>query len=62
IRIDEIHLALLEAIVEKFKEQGIKANKTNVIEKAIYSFASDYALEDQTIKEIIDKHYKGFEV
>ncbi|MDC3422866.1 hypothetical protein NC661_21210 [Aquibacillus koreensis] len=60
IRLDEVHVALLEAMVEKLKADGVKTNKTDVIQKAIYSFAVDSVLDNETVKSIIDKHYKGF--
>ena len=61
IRISDVHLALLEKIVEKLTQDDIKTNKTDVIQKAIYSFATDHVLDDKTIKQIIDKHYMEFD-
>ncbi|MEQ6378623.1 hypothetical protein RZN25_17595 [Bacillaceae bacterium S4-13-56] len=60
LRMDEVHLALLEAMVEKLTEEGVKTNKTDVIQKAIYSFARESVLDPDTITKIIDQHYKGF--
>jgi hypothetical protein len=61
IRISDVHLALLEKTVEKLTQDGIKTNKTDVIQKAIYSFARDYALDEKTINKIIDQHYMEFD-
>lgn len=62
LRLDEVHEALLEKMVEKLNEQKAKTNqkktnKTDVIQKAIYSFAKNHVLEQKIINEIIDKHY-----
>lgn len=59
IRLDEIHLALLEKIVEELEGKGVNTNKTDVIQKALYTFARETVLDPQTVTEIIDKHYKG---
>lgn len=60
IRIDDVHNSLLEAMVEKLKEEGVKTNKTDVIQKALFFFARESVLDDKDITEIIDRHYKGF--
>jgi uncharacterized membrane protein len=60
IRLDEVHHALLEKMVEKLETEGVKTNKTDVIQKALYSFARESVLDSKTVTEIIDKHYKGF--
>ncbi|GGH89132.1 hypothetical protein JOD43_004472 [Pullulanibacillus pueri] len=60
IRLDEVHAALLEKMVETLGNQGIKTNKTDVIQKALYVFARESVLSDKEVTEIIDKHYKGF--
>lgn len=59
IRLDDIHYELLEKIVNELASKDIKANKTNVIEKALFVFADD-VLSSESIKETIDRHYKGF--
>lgn len=59
IQLDDIHVAVLEATVDKLKEKGVKTNKTDVIQKAIYNFGNDL-LNNKEMKAIIDKHYKGF--
>lgn len=59
IRLDEVHAALLEKMVEKLKSNGVETNKTDVIEKALYTFARETVLDSETVTEIIDKHYKG---
>lgn len=59
VRLDEIHLALLEKMVEKLEGKGVKTNKTDVIQKAIFTFAKENVLDTQVVNEIIDRHYKG---
>jgi hypothetical protein len=60
IRLDEVHLVLLERMVEKLKEDGVKnTNKTDVIQKALYSFARESVLGAEEVGTIIDKHYRG---
>jgi len=59
IRLDDVHLAILEAMIEKMQKDGIKSNRTDCIQKALYSFARDYVLDGVTVGTIIDKHYKG---
>jgi len=59
IRLDEVHAALLDKMVEKLKSNGVETNKTDVIEKALYTFARETVLDPETVTEIIDKHYKG---
>jgi hypothetical protein len=58
IRLDDLHVELLDMMVEKLKHDGVKTNRTDVIQKALYSFARDNVLEGQKIMEIIDKHYR----
>lgn len=60
IRLDEIHLELLEKMVEKLEQDGIKTSKSDVIQKALYVFARESVLDSKTVVEIIDKHYKEF--
>lgn len=60
VRLSEVHEELLKAIVDKLIKDGINTNKTDVIQKAIYSYANDYVLPSEDISKIIDKHYKGF--
>lgn len=60
IRLDDIHQELLEKMVEKLQAEGVKTNKTDVIQKALYTFASDSVLEPKAVTEIIDRNYKGF--
>lgn len=61
IRIDDIHNGLLEKMVEKLNNNdGIKTNKTDVIQKALFYFARESILDDKEVQEIIDRHYKGF--
>lgn len=59
IRLDKIHHELLEKMVERFEAEGIKTNKTDVIQRALFSFARDH-LDSKSIDETIDRHYKGF--
>lgn len=58
IRISDVHLDLLEKTVETLIENGTETNKTDVIQKAIYSFAVDYILEDEVVSDIMDRHFK----
>lgn len=58
IRISDVHLDLLEKTVETLIENGIKTNKTDVIQKAIYGFAVDYVLDDEVVSDIMDRHFK----
>lgn len=60
IRLTDVHSALLDKMVEKLKEQGVKTNKTDVIEKALFFFARESILSPEEISEIIDEHYMGF--
>ncbi|MFB1052260.1 hypothetical protein [Paraliobacillus sp. JSM ZJ581] len=57
-RLDEIHVAILEKTVEKLKEEGVKTNKTDTVQKAIYSFGN-IVLSNQEMKTIIDNYYQG---
>jgi hypothetical protein len=59
IRLDEVHQALLERMVEKLTEEGVNTNKTDVIQKALYVFARESVLGPEEVGEIIDKHYRG---
>lgn len=59
IRLDEVHMALLERMVEKLTEEGVKTNKTDVIQKALYVFARESVLGAEETGRIIDKHYSG---
>lgn len=59
VRLDEIHLTLLDKMVEKLESRGVKTNKTDVIQKALFTFARETVLDPQVVNEIIDKHYKG---
>lgn len=58
IRLDEVHQALLEKVVEKIRELGGKTNKTDVIQKGIYTLSKEL-LDDETITKIIDDNYTG---
>ena len=60
-RIDPVHSALLDKMVEKLTEKGISTNKTDVIQKALYAFATNNVLEKEEVDEIIEKHYTGFQ-
>lgn len=60
IRLDGIHYELLEKIVMELSAQQFNANKTNVIEKALYTYA-DIVLTTESIKETVDNHYKSFQ-
>lgn len=60
IRLDAVHQELLEKMVEKLEQQGIKTNKTDVIQKALYKFARESVLDPAEVTEIIDRHYKEF--
>lgn len=58
IRIDEIHFELLEKMVQKLEEEGVKTNKTDVIQKALFRMARE-VLDNASIDETIDKYYTG---
>ncbi|MBP1944648.1 hypothetical protein [Cytobacillus luteolus] len=60
VRLDDVHAAFLERMVEKLAAEGVTTNKSDVIQKAIYSFARETVLGAEEVTEIIDKHYKGF--
>lgn len=60
IRLDDVHKELLNAMVEKLKSDGVKTDKTDIVKKALYSFARDNVLGSEKVTEIIDKNYKGF--
>jgi hypothetical protein len=59
IRLDEVHLMLLERMAEKLADEGVKTNKTDVIQKALYSFARSTVLGAEETGKIIDNHYSG---
>jgi hypothetical protein len=59
-RLDDVHGALLEKMVEKLLVNGIKTNKTDVLQKALYFYARESVLDRDEMDVIIDKHYKGF--
>lgn len=58
VRLDEIHISVLEETVKKLQEKGVKTNKTDTIQKAIYNFGNE-VLSNEEMKKIIDKHYRG---
>lgn len=58
IRLDDLHLALLDTAVKVLKEKGTKTNRTDLIEKAIYSFTREI-LSDSQVSEIVDRYYRG---
>lgn len=60
VRLDAIHHELLEKMVKKLEQEGVKTNKTDVIQKALYSFARDSVLDPAEVTEVIDRHYKEF--
>ena len=60
IRIDDIHNELLEKMLSKLTEDGVKTNKTDVIQKALFNFARETVLDPEEVTEVIDRHYKGF--
>lgn len=59
IRLDDVHFALLERMIEKLDKKGVETNKTDVIEKAIYYFAREIVLGTEEVSEIIDQFYSG---
>lgn len=59
-RLDDVHVALLEEMVKKLESEGVKTNKTDVVQKALYSFARESVLDPEVITGIIDKYYQGF--
>lgn len=59
LRLDDVHSALLDEIVAKLESDGVKTNKTDVIQKALYAFAYDNVLGSERVGKIIDEHYRG---
>lgn len=57
-RLDDVHVALLDRMVEVMLLNGVKTNKTDAVQKSIYYYAKE-VLSDEEISEIIDKYYKG---
>jgi hypothetical protein len=58
IRIDEIHQELLEMLVADWEESKVKTNRTDIIQRSIYSYAK-LMLGEHKVKEIVDKHLSG---
>jgi hypothetical protein len=58
VRLDEVHLELLNKTIEKLKDQGINKNRTDVIQMAIYLLSKEF-LGKQEVGKIIDEHYSG---
>lgn len=54
VRLDDVHAVLLDKMVEK-----LGTNKSDVIQKALYSFAREVVLDPETVMKVIDEHYSG---
>lgn len=59
IRLDAVHLALLDEMVKEMKSKNIQTSRTDVIQKAIYTFAQDVTLDPKRVSKIIDDNYRG---
>lgn len=59
IRLDEVHQALLDAIIDEIQKDGHQVSKTEIIQRALYFFAYDAVLGSDCVGEILDKHYRG---
>lgn len=57
-RLEEVYIDLLEEMIKKFESQGDVRNKTDLVQRAIYSYALDYVLDRDKIDEVIDRHHK----
>jgi hypothetical protein len=57
IRIEEMHLELLDKLVEASNQSGIESNRTHMIQKAIYNFAVE-VMGQYNVNDIVDKHLK----
>lgn len=58
IRLDDVHLTLINKMIEKLKDEGIDKNRTDVIQMAIYLLSKEI-LGMEEVSDIIDKHYIG---
>lgn len=58
VRLDKVHLELLNKTIEKLKDQGINKNRTDVIQMAIYLLSREF-LGMEEVSKIIDEHYSG---
>ncbi|WP_198530927.1 hypothetical protein [Bacillus spizizenii] len=47
MRLDDIHVAVMDVAVEKLKENGAKTNKTDVIQKALHNFGDEVLSNDE---------------
>lgn len=57
-RLEEVYIELLEEMVKKFETEGDIRNKTDLVQRAIYSYAREYVLDREKIDQIIDRHYR----
>jgi len=57
IRLDEVSISLMDAMVEKLRADGVSTNRTDVIQKALYVFARETVLGAGEVSSIIDDHY-----
>lgn len=58
IRLDDVHLTLINKMIEKLKDEGIDKNRTDVIQMAIYLLSKEI-LGMEEVSDIIDKRLKN---
>jgi hypothetical protein len=57
IRIEDMHLELLDKLVEASNQSGIESNRTNMIQRAIFNFAVE-VIGQYNVNDIVNKHLK----
>lgn len=57
-RLDDVTMALLDRMMEQLESEGKKANRTDLVQKAVWLYAREVLLTPEVVMEIIDKHYK----
>lgn len=61
VRLDYVHLSLLDEMASELSNvYKKKITRTEVIEKALFNFASDYVLEKEKVDSILKEQYKDF--
>ena len=53
VRLDDIHLTLLDEMVKQTESLGFESSRTDTIQRAIYSLANNVALGESKTAEII---------
>lgn len=57
IRLDKVHGALLDKMVETLREENIKTSKTDVIQRALFLLASKSVLDESKVSQIIVENF-----